>query len=148
MSTTRKEMTAGICRYCSCSETAACWGGCAWTDETQTLCTSCRRAEVLAEQLVRVLIVAAAKTSPAVAIDLVKGTEAWRALMSAAGVLEEITRELAGELLDGARDALIELDEIQGVLEGLGEQRDEESTLDAVRRLLPPRPRILIPGGG
>lgn len=145
-------MKAGTCKYCGCSEQAACWGGCAWTDETQTLCTSCRRAEVLAEQLVRVLIVAAARTTPAIAIDLVKGTEAWQALtfeqrqflvMSAAAILEEITRELAGSLLDGARDQIIELDEIKSLLEEAGNLRAGEPLIDAMRRIF--GPRIVIP---
>jgi ParB family chromosome partitioning protein len=32
---------AGTCTSCGCTEDEACAGGCAWTDETQTLCTAC-----------------------------------------------------------------------------------------------------------
>jgi ParB/RepB/Spo0J family partition protein len=31
----------GACRECGCTEDDACEGGCAWADETKTLCTSC-----------------------------------------------------------------------------------------------------------
>lgn len=31
----------GVCRVCGCTEATPCPGGCAWTDETQTLCTKC-----------------------------------------------------------------------------------------------------------
>ncbi len=34
----------GTCRQCGCSEEAACEGGCAWADETETLCTACAPA--------------------------------------------------------------------------------------------------------
>jgi hypothetical protein len=31
----------GVCRKCGCTDARACEGGCAWADETQTLCTRC-----------------------------------------------------------------------------------------------------------
>lgn len=34
----------GRCRVCGCTDDAACSGGCAWADETRTLCTRCAPA--------------------------------------------------------------------------------------------------------
>jgi hypothetical protein len=33
----------GRCRFCRCTHSTPCGGGCAWVDRTQTLCTSCIR---------------------------------------------------------------------------------------------------------
>lgn len=35
------ETKRGTCRICGCTEDRACPGGCAWVDETETLCTRC-----------------------------------------------------------------------------------------------------------
>jgi hypothetical protein len=35
------EYEFGTCRVCGCTEFEACPGGCAWADETHTLCTNC-----------------------------------------------------------------------------------------------------------
>lgn len=32
---------AGVCRRCGCSDAFACPEGCAWADNTMTLCTAC-----------------------------------------------------------------------------------------------------------
>lgn len=40
---------AGACRFCRCTETTPCEGGCAWSDESQTLCTACECVLVVAE---------------------------------------------------------------------------------------------------
>jgi ParB/RepB/Spo0J family partition protein len=37
--------TYGVCRECGCTDDAGCPEGCAWTDDTHTLCTSCGGAE-------------------------------------------------------------------------------------------------------
>lgn len=34
-------MPKGICETCGCAYNTPCEGGCAWTDNTETLCTSC-----------------------------------------------------------------------------------------------------------
>lgn len=31
----------GVCKFCGCTEDEACDGGCAWMDDTQTLCSAC-----------------------------------------------------------------------------------------------------------
>jgi hypothetical protein len=31
----------GVCRKCGCTESRACDDGCAWADDTKTICTSC-----------------------------------------------------------------------------------------------------------
>lgn len=38
-----KKPRAGICRVCGCTQSHPCAGGCAWTDDTRTLCTACAR---------------------------------------------------------------------------------------------------------
>jgi len=37
----KSKPTPGVCRKCGCTETTPCPGGCAWADETKTLCTTC-----------------------------------------------------------------------------------------------------------
>lgn len=34
-------LLAGVCRECGCTEDFACPQGCAWADDTKTLCTAC-----------------------------------------------------------------------------------------------------------
>lgn len=34
-------MIAGICKHCGCTAERACGGGCAWVDESETLCSAC-----------------------------------------------------------------------------------------------------------
>lgn len=34
-------MMPGTCKHCGCTEQCACDNGCAWVDESQTLCTAC-----------------------------------------------------------------------------------------------------------
>ena len=34
-------MTTGTCKHCGCTEQRACGGGCAWVDESRTLCSAC-----------------------------------------------------------------------------------------------------------
>ena len=36
-----EEAEAGTCRYCGCTEEHACPDGCAWADDTLTICTTC-----------------------------------------------------------------------------------------------------------
>lgn len=33
--------TPGRCRWCRCTHTTPCAGGCSWADRQQTLCTEC-----------------------------------------------------------------------------------------------------------
>jgi hypothetical protein len=37
-----KQPRPGVCRGCGCTEARACVGGCAWADDSQTLCTTCQ----------------------------------------------------------------------------------------------------------
>ena len=34
-------LTPGVCRFCGCTEAAACPGGCRWMDAEETLCSAC-----------------------------------------------------------------------------------------------------------
>lgn len=38
---TEPPIEAGTCRYCGCTEYAACEGGCSWIDDEQTVCSAC-----------------------------------------------------------------------------------------------------------
>lgn len=38
-------LTKGVCRECKCTNSTPCKGGCAWVDETETLCTACVELE-------------------------------------------------------------------------------------------------------
>jgi len=42
--------SAGVCRFCGCSDIRPCPFGCAWTDRTETVCTTCSPAQA-AERL-------------------------------------------------------------------------------------------------
>lgn len=37
----RIEVTPGTCRYCGCTDNAACAGGCSWADDAETVCSAC-----------------------------------------------------------------------------------------------------------
>jgi len=37
------ESPAGVCRFCGCTDRAACPGGCAWVDEAASVCSTCGR---------------------------------------------------------------------------------------------------------
>jgi hypothetical protein len=37
-----EEVEPGTCRYCGCTEEQACPEGCAWADDTLTVCTTCQ----------------------------------------------------------------------------------------------------------
>ena len=149
-------MTLGSCRYCGCEEDAACPGGCAWTDAMQTLCTTCLEAEVLAEQVVRVVGFAADVARPR--INLVDATAGWVALtpdqkqllvMTVRAIVERLHQTIAGELETEVRSALIELDEIAGFLQEACPEalRPDESISVLVRRLLKPHvgSRLVLP---
>ena len=41
----RRAGVYGVCRKCGCTDERACPQGCAWTDETHTLCTACEGKE-------------------------------------------------------------------------------------------------------
>lgn len=37
-----REIRSGVCRYCGCTEHAACDLGCSWVDRKRTICSSCQ----------------------------------------------------------------------------------------------------------
>ena len=41
-------LTPGTCKFCGCTDAQACAGGCAWIDESRTICTRCDSAESVA----------------------------------------------------------------------------------------------------
>lgn len=43
--TEKSKLQKGVCRVCGCTESTPCPGGCAWTDETETLCTTCENKQ-------------------------------------------------------------------------------------------------------
>ena len=146
-------MIAGTCQYCGCTEEAGCTVGCAWTDDTQTLCTACLSAEQLAEMFVRILT--DAKKSARPPIQLV--TAAWSALtfeqkqllvMTVRAITEQITRHVATDLLNDSREDLLELDAIASFLLGAGELKENESISVTVQRLLAPHVgrRVVLAG--
>lgn len=92
-------MKSGVCRYCCCEDHTPCLFGCAWTDDTRTLCTACRSAEVLAEVCLRVQAAAVRQTFPPIGLV----TSAWSGLvfeqrqilvMAMRMVREEIARQV------------------------------------------------------
>ena len=48
-------MAAGTCRFCGCTDAAACGEGCSWVDETQELCSVCQPAAHAAAVFLEVL---------------------------------------------------------------------------------------------
>jgi hypothetical protein len=45
-------MAAGTCKYCGCTDDAACEGGCRWTDASKTVCSTCAVVVDVVQQLV------------------------------------------------------------------------------------------------
>lgn len=37
----QERMRPGVCRFCGCTETRACPGGCSWANATRTVCSRC-----------------------------------------------------------------------------------------------------------
>jgi hypothetical protein len=111
-------MKAGTCRFCSCIETRPCDGGCAWTDDTRTLCTACLAAATIAMELVRILGIVSA--TPKADVHLTKAgswdgitLEQQRGLVLACRTyLAGVNQVLETELGEQARDNAEELDVI------------------------------------
>lgn len=151
-------MTAGTCRFCSCQERTPCPGGCAWTDDTRTLCTTCLGAAALLQSLIPALGIVAAKPKHQIhqaagswdALDL----ESQRVLVKACRTwLDEIQHTVAAELGERALENGEELDAIAAfLLERCPEefQRSPDEPLAAiVVRLLEPHvgKRVVLAGG-
>jgi hypothetical protein len=147
-------VVAGICCYCGCSETNPCMYGCAWTDDTRTLCSACSDARDTA----RVLVEAA---GVAIQLPLKLVTTSFDALpLERQAALVKVARELVDGMRDGialamneeAVAAVRDLDRLTGfVLEHVPEAEigAEDTAVDVAIRLLQPHvgSRIVVPGG-
>jgi len=149
-------VTPGTCRFCGCQEADPCEGGCAWTDETRTLCTACVPAEAFIRDFIPILgaVERNAKAPVRVVIDR------WDALtLKSQRVLVMVTRAmmdvLRDALLDDITDETIragaELNAISGYLmeHCRDEMRPGDTLSGLVIRLLEPHVgnRIVLPGG-
>lgn len=149
-------MKGGECTFCACTERAPCAGGCAWTDETRTLCTACLEARGLAAQLLEIVVIAGKRSRPFLSFggdvtwDTLAGDQAQLLVMAVRAVLERVQQALA-ELDDTAVAAIGECDRIHAfLLAHCPEQlRDETSLGEVVTRLLEPHvgSRIIVPRG-
>jgi hypothetical protein len=148
----------GTCVYCGCTETTPCEGGCAWADDSQTLCTVCLGAGAVAIELIAALGIVAAKpdaklrlTKPSTfdALDI----EAQRQIVGTCRRwLDAIQLHVAGELGERAIANGEELDVITAfLLEHCPEELarvPDQSLGQVVIRLLEPQVgrRIVLPG--
>jgi hypothetical protein len=147
-------VTAGICRHCGCSETNPCIYGCAWTDDTRTLCTVC--SDVV--DTARELVTAAGVQIGGSGIRLVT-TDFDKLPLERQTILVKACRELVDSVRDGialamndeAIEAIRAMDRLSGfVLEHVPEAEigAEETAIDVAMRLLQPHlgSRIVLPG--
>lgn len=149
-------MSAGECRWCACREDTPCPSGCAWTDDSRTICSLCAGAEVLAQLLVRT----AAPLGDQRRVRLV--SSAWQDLASdqqqllvrgCASVLATTRREYEAQLQDEAVAALVEIETLAAFLAQhfRDDIRQDEPISLMVGRLLAPqlgapvRSRIILP---
>ena len=148
-------MTPGLCRYCACSETNPCIYGCAWTDDTRTLCSVCADAVGTARALVDAAGVAIATEG----IRLVTSSfdrlplERQAILVKTCRELVDSVREgIALALNDEAIEAVRQVDTISGfLLEHFPQEvGDDDTAADVIARVLTPHigSRIIVPGGG
>jgi hypothetical protein len=147
-------MTAGVCRYCRCTEAQACDGGCSWADASETICSRCQAALEIAGELVSILGVIEA--NPKSGLRLTHGS--WDALIPDQQRLlvlacRTMVDGLSAAILEGfnleAMDAGIELNIISNfLLEQCPEQlTEDEAVSQVVVRLLQPHlgNRIVLP---
>jgi hypothetical protein len=100
-------IVAGSCRFCGCTEEAACPGGCAWTDDSQTLCSQCLTVVDVAIAFVDALGVVMtgpqALTRRRESAWAALSIEAQRQLVSALSThLEDVYDEIAQSIMDEA----------------------------------------------
>jgi hypothetical protein len=145
------------CIYCGCSEAEACEGGCAWADETQTVCSICASAAQTAAELVKILGVVLTKhvgATVAFAEWDQFATEQQRLLvMTCRATVDAIRDGLLQALGEDAVEAQMEVAVLARFLlarcpEEL--QEENEGLSDVVIRLLEPHigSRIVLPGAG
>lgn len=150
-------LDAGVCRFCGCMEHTPCDGGCAWTDDSRTLCTTCLGAAAIGIELVKAVGVAAA--IPTHGLHVAVGD--WDALdldrqrtivMTIRTWLTAVELQIAGEFDERAIANGEELDALAAfLLEKCPEElsRVPDAPLAAVViRLLEPHvgSRIVLPG--
>lgn len=138
-------MTPGSCRFCQCTETAACEGGCSWADDARTVCSQCASAAAIADTFLLALArVPVAEGHVPVARFSSFSVETQTALVTTCReVSASWVTATADALSDDAQDALAaaaELDRIALYLatRARHELRDRESISGMVMRLLEP----------
>jgi hypothetical protein len=147
---------AGTCRFCGCTESTPCAGGCAWVDDTQTLCTVCSDAAQTARELVNVLGIVAAGEGSSIRIARPRfeqlPLEGQRTLVRICREMVDAVR--AGIMSLFSEDAVGAMREIDRLSAFLLEHFDsqigaDDTAVDVALQLLehvPPAPRIVLPG--
>lgn len=149
-------MTPGTCRFCSCQEDTPCSGGCAWTDDTRTLCTVCLSAATVAMQLVKIL--GAVERNPHAPVRIV--CKRWDDLTLASqqvlvmvcrAYLEAVQQHLKEEQTEEAVEAFEEIRTVAAFfMERCPDELREGETFSATLiRLLEPHvgKRVVLAGG-
>lgn len=152
---TADDLVAGVCRFCRCEELKPCDGGCAWTDETQTLCTTCLNAVAVLQVIVQALGIFAAKPKHGIHIskarwDALELQEQRGLVMQFRLWIDQVQDHLAAEMGETAQANAEEMDAIASFLLEQEVQVEAEETLSAVViRLLGPQvgSRIIVPAG-
>jgi hypothetical protein len=149
-------VTAGTCRYCECTETAPCAGGCAWTDETLTLCTVCAEVVETARELVHVLHITAADAAAPLRVGVASfntlTVAEQRTLVTICRALVDNVREgIAAAISEEAVEAIRQVDAIGAfLLQHCPDQvGDDDTAADVVLRILDRNlgSRLVLPGG-
>ncbi len=115
------ELPPGICRFCGCVESKACAGGCAWTDDTETLCTACLAGAAIAADLASALGIAAAKPANGIHVARARWDQldlpAQRVLvLQCREVLARIERHVEADLDNDAAEAIETVDALAAFL--------------------------------
>jgi hypothetical protein len=147
-------MTPDTCRFCSCSNETPCAGGCAWTDETRTVCSQCQAAVDVAEKLIAVLGQVITRQMPKRRLALptwadLELPEQQLLVMACRATVDAIQEALLEGMTVDAVSAGIELNALEGyLLERYPEElQTDEPTSAIVMRLLEPHvgARIVVP---
>lgn len=69
-------MMAGTCRFCTCTDTDGCAGGCNWADAEHTVCSLCLAAGEIAELVWTVVVAVGPRARPPIPLAPIP----WEAL--------------------------------------------------------------------
>lgn len=109
---------AGSCRYCGCTDHAACEDGCSWADDAQTLCTQCELAVEFSQATLPVLAMLSVKVQAGPPFTWTDLSTAHQQLlvMSYRAICDGIREQFIESIGEDAANAVVDLATLASVL--------------------------------